>query len=222
MYSADQLSCVAYRVRVETTVATDLQGRRRLEEVQREGRLVVRATPVAEGMAIEAWWDSLTLARRSDDGILTPSADGVIGGLYRGVLHPDGRFERTAAPWVPDEVAEVSDLSVALDDLFPVMSAGTARRIGDAGGMRRYRITSERALDAPADSARPFAVLESETSDGVAGWDRHGLRSWVRTIRSETRVKETPRRTFRTQVTQQVTVQRIEWCGGGAAGVRVQ
>lgn len=219
-YTAAGLSCTRFRVTVTTDVRTELQGRRRVEQVRREGLLVVRGTQADSGVAIEAWWDSLHLSRRADGDTLTPDADGILGGRYRGLLGPGGRFTRTAAPWVPDELAEVSDLTMALDDLFPRFDAGTVRRIADAEGMRRWRLTQARQLDSPADSTRPFAVLESESSEGVAGWDREGLRSWVRTIRSETRVKETPRRTFRTQVTQQITLQRLDWCGSGAAGGR--
>ncbi|HVX89244.1 MAG TPA: hypothetical protein VG940_09985, partial [Gemmatimonadales bacterium] len=119
-YLPGQFACVIYRVHVHTSVSTDLQGRTRREEVDRDGRLTVRGTPVAGGTALEAWWDSLTLSRRTDEDSLAPDASGILGGRYRGVLHADGRFDRTAAPWVPDEVAEVSDLALALDDLFPV------------------------------------------------------------------------------------------------------
>ncbi|HWA40124.1 MAG TPA: hypothetical protein VG712_00840 [Gemmatimonadales bacterium] len=217
-YAATQLACVSFHVRVQTTVTTELQGRIRREELDREGRLTIRGTPADGGIAIEAWWDSLRLSRRSEGDTLTPDAGGIIGGRYRGILTPGGRFTRTAAPWVPDEIAEVSDLTMALDDLLPRFDDGTVRRIADADGMRRWRLTQARELESPADSARPFAVLESESSDGVAGWDREGLRSWVRTIRSETRVKETPRRTFRTEMTQRVTLQRGDRCGSGAAG----
>ncbi|HTK55920.1 MAG TPA: hypothetical protein VL295_03800 [Gemmatimonadales bacterium] len=219
-YTAEELRCIRFRVTVTTDVKTELQGRERLERVVREGVLTVRGTAVDSGVAIEAWWDSLRLSRTAEGKTLTPDADGILGGFYRGFLTPAGHFTRTGAPWVPDEVAEVSDLTMALDDLFPRFDDGTVVRISDAGGMRRWRVTQSRELDAPADSTRPFAVLESESSEGIAGWDRYGFRSWVRTVRSETRVKETPRRTFRTQVTQQITLQRLDWCGSGAAAGR--
>lgn len=217
-FEAAQFACVSFRVHAHTTVTTELQGRTRQEELDRDGRLTIRGTPADGGIAIEAWWDSLALSRAADGDTLTPDPSGILGGRYRGLLHPDGKFERTAAPWVPDEVAEVSDLGVALDDLFPRFSDGTLRQIGDAGGMRRWRLTEARELDSPADSTRPFAVHESESSEGIIGWDREGLRSWVRTIRSETRVKETPRRTFRSEAVQRVEFQRVSWCGSGAAG----
>ena len=221
-YTAEAFACIRFRVTVTTDVQTELQGRERVEQVRRDGVLVVRGAPAADGIAIEAWWDSLALSRRADGDTLTPDAAGILGGRYRGVLTARGRFTRAAAPWVPDELAEVSDLAVALDDLFPAFDSGSVRRLRDSSGVARYRLVARRDLDAPATAERPFAVQESESSEGIAAWDREGLRSWVRTIRSETRVKETPRRTFRTQMTQQVDLQRIDWCGSGAAGGRAE
>lgn len=217
-YRPGQFACVIYRVHVHTSVNTDLQGRTRREEVDRDGLLQVHGTPVAGGTAIEAWWDSLTLSRRTDEDSLAPDASGILGGRYRGVLHADGRFDRTAAPWVPDEVAEVSDLGVALDDLFPVFRTGGARRVGGTRGEERWRIGSDSTVDLPATTERPFAVRESAQSDGVATWDREGLAAWSRTITSETRVRDTPRRTFRSQVDQRIEMRRVAWCGSGGAG----
>lgn len=211
-YLPEQLACVAYAVQVHTTVTTDLQGRTRTEEVDRAGRLVVRGTAADSGTQLEAWWDSLVLSRRADQDTLTPDPAGIIGGRYRGLLHPDGRFERSAAPWVPDEVAEVSDLSLALDDLFPVFVPGTVRRTGGGRDQQRYRIRSESSTNAPPDGARTFTVLESNASDGMVTWGREGLIDWTRTVTAETRVKETPRRTFRSQVTQRIALRRLSTC----------
>ena len=43
------------------------------------------------------------------------------------------------------EIAEVSDLGMALDDLFPVFTAGSARRLGDVRGGQRWRLRSDRS-----------------------------------------------------------------------------
>ena len=211
-YAADQLTCVLFDVHVRTIVTTDLQGRQRIEELLRDGRLSVRGVPADSGIAIEAWWDTLALWRRADGSTLAPDAGGILGGRYRGLLLADGRFTRTAAPWVPDEVAEVSDLTVALDDLFPVFAGGTIRRLADIAGLRRYRLVATRDADVPATTERPFAVHESESSDGVVAWARDGLSSWVRRVTAETRVSEAPRRAFRSQVTQVIEMRRAGSC----------
>lgn len=202
-------------MRVSTTVTTEMQGRRRVEELRRDGRLMVRGTPSDSGILIEAWWDSLTLSRRADGSTLAPDASGMLGGRYRGLLAPDGRFTRSVAPWVPDDVAEVSDLSLALDDLFPDFSVGTMRAVTDSAHIRRWHLTSSKETDAPATAERPFAVHESETSDGVVAWGPGGLTSWVRQVTAETRVAETARRAFRSELGQKIELRRIGVCAGG-------
>lgn len=213
-YDAAQLACAVFGVRVTTTVTTDLQGRRQVEEVRRDGRLVVRGTAGDSGIAIEAWWDSLTLSRRTGDQTLTPDAAGVLGGRYRGLLRPDGRFVRTDSPWIPDEVAEVSDLGVALDDLFPADSGVTVRRLSDSAHVQRYRVQSYRSVDSAATDDRPFAVYESETSDGVVTWGTDGLLGWDRRVLAETRVKESPQRAFRSVADQRIALRRVRSCQG--------
>lgn len=214
-YTPVQLACVRFDIRVTTHVTTDLQGRRRVEELRREGRLTLRGTAAEGGIAIEAWWDSLTLWRRADGRTLRPDAEGILGGRYRGVLSLSGRFTRSAAPWVPDDVAEVSDLSVALDDLFPDFAAGTVRKLSGSGGRERFRLLASKEVDGPVTAERPFAVHESESSDGIAVWGREGLISWTRQITAETRVVETPRRTFTSRAVQAVEVRRVGNCEVG-------
>lgn len=214
-FAASQLTCAVFTVSVRTRVTTDLQGHRQVEQVRRDGRLVVQGTPVDSGTAIEAWWDSLALWRQAGTQRLTPDASGILGGRYRGILHPDGRFTRTEAPWVPDEVAEVSDLSVALDDLFPTDSGATVRDLGAKRGIHRFRIERSRDLSAPADSARPFDVIEKEDGTGEGTWSAEGLLTWTRTVNAETRVRETPRRSFRSVALQQIDLRRVGGCPGG-------
>lgn len=211
-YDAAQFGCAIFDVRVSTSVTTEMQGQRRIEELRREGRLVVQGTAGDSGIMIEAWWDSLTLSRRADNRILAPDASGMLGSRYRGVLSPVGRFTRQAAPWVPDEVAEVSDLTLALDDLFPNFATSSVRAVSDSAHVHRWRVSSSKEADAPATTERPFAVHESESSDGVLAWGREGLLSWVRQVSAETRVAEAPRRAFRSQLAQRIELRRVGAC----------
>lgn len=211
-YEAAQFACTSFDVRVSTTVTTEMEGRRRVEMLRRDGRLLVQGTPGDSGIMIEAWWDSLTLSRRADGATLAPDASGMLGGRYRGELTPAGRFTRTVAPWVPDDVAEVSDLSLALDDLFPNFTLGTMRSLTDSAHVRRWRLTSSKGTDAPPTPERPFAVHESEGSDGVLAWGREGLLSWVRQVTAETRVAEAPRRAFRSELAQKIELRRMGSC----------
>jgi hypothetical protein len=87
--------------------------------VERDGIWSFRARDTSGGVAVEAWYDSLALRRRSGGQEVTADTDGLIGGRYRGVLAPDGAYTEHAKPFVPDEVAELADLSTAAGDLLP-------------------------------------------------------------------------------------------------------
>jgi hypothetical protein len=225
-YQAAQLACVRYEVRVHTAVTTDLQGRRREESLRRTGTLVVQGSASDSGLMLEAWWDTLRLWRRADGQTFEPETEGLLGGRYRGELRRDGVFLRTETPWIPDEVAEVSDVGTALDDLFPPLPAVAMRRgdrsedpgankfirLADSARVARYRIISATSAEYPADSTRPFAVKESEQSDGILVWGTDGLLRWDRTVVAETRVEETAQRTFRSRVQQRIELQRTGSC----------
>jgi hypothetical protein len=214
-YTAAQLACVAYDVRVHTAVTTELQGRRREESLRRTGRLVVQGSPGDGGLMLEAWWDSLRLWRRADGRTFEPDAEGLLGGRYRGELRQDGVFLRTASPWVPDEVAEVSDVATALDDLFPPLPGTVGNsftKLRDSARTSRWRIVSATSAEYPADSARPFAVKESEESDGILAWGNDGLLRWDRTVVAVTEVRETAQRSFRSRVQQRIELQRTGPC----------
>lgn len=225
-YAVAQFACTAYEVRVHTAVTSELQGRTRNEALRRTGTLLVQGTAVDSGIAIEAWWDSLRLWRRSDGQTLEPDAEGVLGGRYKGRLEVDGRFFRTAAPWIPDDVAEVSDLATALDDLFPPLPPTPLKRgdrvntvagdlfirLADSSGRARYRITSSSSSTQPAEAERNFAVEEKESSDGVLVWGNDGLLRWDRTVVAETKLTEDPRRAFRSRVEQRIEVRRTGSC----------
>lgn len=225
-YQAAQLTCVTYEVRVHTAVATELQGRRRTESLRRTGRLVVQGSASDSGLMVEAWWDTLRLWRQADGRTLEPETEGLLGGRYRGELRRDGVFLRTETPWVPDDVAEVSDVRTALDDLFPPLpvvpmrrgdktedaAANKFTRLADSARVTRYRILSATSADYPADSTRQFAVKETEQSDGILAWGNDGLLRWDRTVIAETRVEESPQRTFRSRVEQRIELQRLGTC----------
>jgi hypothetical protein len=214
-YDAGQLACVAYDVRVHTAVTTELQGRRREESLRRTGRLVVQGSPGEDGVLIEAWWDSLRLWRRADGRTFEPDAEGLLGGRYRGELRQDGVFLRSETPWVPDEVAEVSDVATALDDLFPPLpgaAGNTFTKLRDSARVARWRIVSATNAEYPADSARPFAVKESEESDGILVWGSDGLLRWDRTVTAVTELRESAQRSFRSRVQQRIELQRTGRC----------
>jgi hypothetical protein len=80
------------------------------------------------------WYDSLALSRRTGDSEVRADTDGLIGGRYRGLLDPTGRYAEIAVPFVPDEVAEMADLSGAGRDLLPPLPASALQPGGSWKG----------------------------------------------------------------------------------------
>ena len=208
-YTTDQLVCAAFHETSHGTLDTQTGGRQRHETLRRDGVLQLRARPGGPAITIEAWYDSLTLSRRSADGTLAPDTDGLLGGRYRGTLSPDGRYAATARPFVPDEVAEVADVGGALDDLLPPIppaALAVGERWSDGAGLElerlpdslagrrvvqrlvlRSRSESDRATirgDTAAISARQVTVEQ-----GRVDWDpRVGFLRRIRHVVVETSV----------------------------------
>src|SRR5919197_286923 len=118
-YTAAQLQCTRFEEISHGRLVVESAGRRRLETVGRVGRWSLRARDTTAGIALEAWYDSLSVWREGPTGKSIPDTDGLLGGRYRGVLSPAGRYAPVARPFIPDEVAEVAELGGALADLLP-------------------------------------------------------------------------------------------------------
>src|SRR6185503_3571497 len=142
-YTPDQWRCVSLHERSRAVLEAQTGLRRRRETLTRDGLWRLRGLPVLAGISVEAWYDSLTVSRTSPEGVLAPDTDGLLGGRYRGMLSPAGHYTPDARPFVPDEVAEVSDLGAALDDLLPPLPP-SALAIGehwrDGSGLELSRL----------------------------------------------------------------------------------
>jgi hypothetical protein len=118
-YTAAGLDCARFEETSQSEILTQTARRSGKGSAGRSGIWVFRARDTAGAIAIEAWYDSLAVWRRTEAGLLEPDTDGIIGGRFRGRLSPTGGYDPEVQPFVPDEVAEVADLSTALDDLLP-------------------------------------------------------------------------------------------------------
>jgi hypothetical protein len=118
-YRAVQLQCARFHEAIAGKVQTETSGRRRVETLGRDGIWTLRATEAGEEIALEGWYDSLTVWRAAADGKLTGDTDGLIGGRYRVRMTPSGIMTIVSRPFIPDELREVADLSGALEDLLP-------------------------------------------------------------------------------------------------------
>ena len=232
-YTAGLIECVAFAEQVRTEIRNQ-SGRAVVNDrTGRDGVLLLRATPAGDSVALEAWYDSLAVWRESHDGREAPDTEGLLAGRYRGVLLPDGRFEARAVPFVPDEVAEVADLSRVMEDFLPRLppvalppghdfrdSTGwRVRRLSDAttagGAAERYEWTGEfqRAAtrEVAGSDSLEVRLEESHAEQGLLTWSpRLGPLSWSRHIVVNARVPQRGgvRRAVHTVVDQQIWVTR--------------
>lgn len=97
-----------------------------------------------------AFYDSLALERLTPDGPFRPDTDGMLGGQFVGRLSPDGVWIGTQRPFVPNAVAEVSNVAATMDDFFPRLPAFALREGGrwrDASGAETERLADSLAAD---------------------------------------------------------------------------
>jgi hypothetical protein len=230
-YAPLLLDCARYQVQVETEITIQSGRERTREHSERLGVMVLKASAQDSLVRLEAWYDSLALWREGDGERLTPDTDGLIGGRYRGTLTPLGGFTATDTPFVPDEIAEIADLSNALGDLLPqlpperlrlgaswkddfgtVISRSTDGRI-NGHPVERYRLvrrsTREESRVLPDSTEVKASRVESET--GVFSWSAElGLVRWERDLTEQVSVPAggLVKQPFKSGIEQKVTVMR--------------
>lgn len=230
-YTANQLNCARFLETVTSEILTVAAGRTRHQTADRRGVWQFRATPSNDGVLLVGWLDSLLLSRRSPETTISPDTDGLLGGRYRGTLSRTGVYRSKVRPFVPDEVAEIAEMSGALDDFFPpipsrALKAGeewtdslglTIRRLPDSAlsGVPLLRFTlrsrkEARAAPTPADTL-PLKVRQKSEEDGEFVWHPLlGLLRRDRRIVVETTVppSRSVRQAVRSKVEQRITLIR--------------
>lgn len=202
-YTGAQLQCSRFEEISHGRLVVESAGRRRQETVGRVGRWSLRARDTTAGIALEAWYDSLSVWREGPSGKRVPDTDGLLGGRYRGVLSPAGRYSTVARPFIPDEVAEVAELGGALEDLLPPLptaplevgqrwtdSTGLElRRLPDSGAagrlVHRLRLRSRTEAQVAPIRGDTLSVPAQQVTleGGQLDWSpRVGLVRWVRHI----------------------------------------
>ena len=230
-YSASQLHCARYLESSHSEIETETARGAVKATSDREGVWGFRARDTMGGVALEAWYDSLGLRRRSGDSEVIADTDGLIGGRYRGLLTPSGRYAELARPFVPDEVAEIADLSGAARDLLPALpprplrpgeswadSTLTLTRLPDTLLARRplahYRLRSRLEIReaVPRGDTLPIPLHQVTEEDGDVYWSPAvGLVRRVRRITVEATVPSGGRVRLpaRSRVEQQVELTRL-------------
>lgn len=168
--------------------------------------------------------DSFRLEETADNARRAIDVDAVIGGRWKMIVHPGGLIAVVDAPFVPSPVADVSDLSSAMDDFFPVNPPALApgaqsvdssqrgwRRLADSAGERRYHWSERRHSDSTsigADSIPVHAVVDTHEEGDVAWSVARGPLTWMRRIQT-TVTSRFAGRTVRAVVDQRIAVARV-------------
>lgn len=208
-YTTAQLACATYREAIRTEIRSKVGAVVREERAGRDGVLMLRAAGTDSLIELTAWYDSLAIWREGPEGRITPDAEGLLGGRWRGTLDHTGRYVSRAAPFIPDEVAEIAELRGLLADFFPLLPDSALAR------GTQYRWTRGSAVDSTTLVQDSVAVpVRRETEEaGSLEWDRQlGPVRWERTLKVTARIP--PGKPFRqgvlTVVTQRVNVVRLD------------
>ena len=230
-YSAPQLHCARFLETSRSEVETETARGSVEASIERGAVWSLRARDSAGGVVLEAWYDSLALRRRSAGQEQVPDTDGLIGGRYRGVLSPRGVYREHARPFVPDEVAEVADLSHAAGDLLPPLppralrpgdswsdSTLTLTRVPDtviAGRTLAHFTLASRAEEreaVPRGDTLPIPLRQSTEEQGDVYWSpQAGLVRRTRHIVTEATVPSggRVRQPVRSRIEQRVELTRM-------------
>jgi hypothetical protein len=232
-YQALQLDCGRFRQEIRSAILLEGGASRSRETTWREGELTLRATPSDSGIALVAWFDSLAAWREGSGQRLIPETDGVIGGLFRGRLTSTGVFTPTDRPFVPDELAQVTDVGDALERLLPrlppvPLAPGQSSRddeglvitrLADGSvfgrATHRFRLTTRFEGDDVRllPDSTPVTAHRSETETGVYDWlPELGVVRWEREVTIEVSVPAggVVKSAFRTRIEQQASTTRLE------------
>ncbi len=208
-YTLQSLGCVAFLEQARTQIRSQTGSVVREERAGRDGVLVIHAVQAESGFSVEAWYDSLTVWREGPEGRIAPETDGLVGGRWRGWLSDDGRYRGDATPFIPDEIAEIAELSGVMDDFLPRLPGRPL------GGGERYAWTRHSASDTTALPRDTVAVpvRRDIAEKGVLTWDRTvGPARWERTLVLTVRVNPggAVRRGLRSAITEEIQVTRLE------------
>lgn len=231
-YHPLQLDGARYQQQIRSTITLEGGRLRSRETGLREGELALRAEWRDSVIAVEAWFDSLVAWREAGGTRVEPETDGVIGGRFHGLLSPSGGFTLTESPFVPDDLAEITELAGALGDLLPPLPG---RRLAPGESWRdpfgaaflrvpdetvrgrrveRYRLvrTTEREEVRLLPDSSAVRAWRVERETGVFSWSPElGVVRWERDVTVEVTVPEggVVKEPFRTRIEQAVLVRRL-------------
>ena len=177
-YQAAMLECAVYREEVRTEISSTAGTVTRRETAGRQGLVFLRAAASDSGLGVQLWYDTVAIWREGPEGRTVPDTDGLLGGRWRGLLDPAGRFSRHASPFIPDDVAEIADLRALADDFLPLLPDGPLRDQAEHRWTRRSESDSTTVVDSVA-----VPVHRRHVEEGKLVWSgARGPVRWERTI----------------------------------------
>ena len=168
--------------------------------------------------------DSIRLDETADNARRSVDVDAVIGGRWKLLAGAENTVRVVDAPFVPGDVADVSDLGSAMDDFFPPAPPSIAqgarladavhgdwRRLPDSAHLARYRWTAGHRADSTsigADSVPVRAETEVHEDGAMVQSPRLGPVAWTRRIVTAV-TSHFAGRTVRATVDQRIDVMRM-------------
>jgi hypothetical protein len=203
-YQVQRLNGAVFLEQVRTDVTSETGVARQMRRVARTARFGV----AARGDTLVVTADSLDLRETVDGVERTIEVDAVIGGRWILTLGANGAATVTTQPFVPGDVADVSDIGIAMSDFFPVTT--TWRRLADSSGVSRYHWSVEHHSDSSyvtADNVPVRATIDAKEEGEVAWSPARGPVAWSRRVET-TATSHFAGRTSRAVVVQRIAVHR--------------
>jgi hypothetical protein len=188
-YSEATVGCAQFSESVRGNLESAFGPARRTETLGRDGLIEVRAVQDGAGLAVAAWYDTVTVFREGPEGRFAPDADGIFGGRYAGILDPQGDYLSSVTPFVPAALRDIFDFGRVLLHFFPPLPPApllpggewtddlglTIWRLADSaspqGSVSRYRWIRREAWEEGLGVGDSTVVVHrSETEDGHVQW----------------------------------------------------
>ncbi len=211
-YSVAMLACATFHESVRTDIRSESGTALRLETAGRDGLLIVQAARTDSGIGITAWYDTLQVWRQGPEGRSAPDAEGLLGGRWQGTLSPEGHYTRSEAPFIPDEVAEITDLRGELSDFFPLLASASFKPSSPHDARYSWSLKARTDTTGAVNDTLALPMRRENQEDGSLTWDRKlGPIQWERTIVVNGSIAAAGpiRRSIRSVVTQRIRVTRI-------------
>jgi hypothetical protein len=205
-YQVQRLNGATFLEQVRTDVTSESGTAQQVRRVARTARFGV----AMRGDTLVVTADSLDLRETADGVERTIDVDAVVGGRWILALGTNGVATVTTQPFVPGDVADVSDIAIAMNDFFPVTTMW--RRLADSSGLSRYHWSTDHHSDSSyvtVDNVPVRATIDTKEEGDVVWGLTRGPVAWSRRV-EVTATSHFVGRTSRAVITQRVTVRRTQ------------